>query len=87
MEAIDYIIEKFSREPFAGDKRLRESYNNYYFCSIILKRLSLLDLQYLGNAAGLDMKHYNTKSLIIKGLMIRLTGGCVGVDDKFVELF
>jgi hypothetical protein len=67
---------KYSKETQKWIDSTKTAYN-------ILKSMSLKDLQRLGKLGGLDMTHYKTKSLIAKGLMIRL-GAVLPVEfDKW----
>lgn len=81
MKALDYINKKYKRFP-----EVRKQYLEYYNCFKTLESLPLSKLHVLGNMAGLDMNHYKTKNIIVKGLIIRLSGGAHLVQDEFLNL-
>lgn len=58
---------KYSKEVRAWIAQTRITYN-------IFKSMPLKDLEYLRDLGGLDPNHYKSKSLIAKGLMVKLGG-------------
>jgi hypothetical protein len=67
---------KYSKETQKWIDSTKTAYN-------IFKSMPLKDLKRLGDLSGLDMNHYKTKSLLAKGIMIRL-GAILPVEfDKW----
>jgi hypothetical protein len=49
-------------------------------CYRVLKKMPIEDLKTLAKMGGLDLDHYKTKTILAKGMMVRLSNGMLPTE-------